>query len=321
MNDLDYLYLAVHRCKFKYKHSPEIDLAREMSSNIKKITLRKNMIAASVMMGYDINKVPYVDRLICIAAIINGQYVSEKYLDRGLLMLTTFGIHHYSYHLYDTPALKLRAIKKFIITDRFIIGRMPLDIRIVAVKFRNDLIEKINFSDDQIITLLKNGYYDKKHFASYLSDKWINFLLSLNGMLIENIIKPTNEQIEIALKQNGFAIKFIQNSEFYEKAIRTTPKAIIYIHSPTTELYLSALSRDSTIIINIPFEKQTKEMCELVLHNKFLRNYIRYHPCPYIHYIWKRKKQTSDLRYFYDGLKYIAKKEWNKDITFQFTEN
>lgn len=91
--------------------------------------------------------------------------------------------------------------------------------------------------------------------------------LTHQGTLIQHIKNPSNELIEIALKNNGCALKFIKNPTYdmFKIALKNNPYCLYDIENPSNELLQIAISQDGSLIEDV--ENQTEELCLLALEN------------------------------------------------------
>lgn len=106
-------------------------------------------------------------------------------------------------------------------------------------------------------------------------------LLSHNGLLLYYIKEQTAELCEIAVKQNGMAIKDVQEElltyELYKIAVQNTGLALKYIKDQTQELCQLAVENFDEAFEFVKPEFQTPELCEYAVKSdgtliKYIKN-------------------------------------------------
>ena len=86
--------------------------------------------------------------------------------------------------------------------------------------------------------------------------------LSKDGLYLKRIKKnQTPELCEIAVKQDPWAIEFVQNQslELCQLAIKCEPRTLSVIRHPTLELYQFAVGIERKVISIVPYNSETKE--------------------------------------------------------------
>lgn len=75
-----------------------------------------------------------------------------------------------------------------------------------------------------------------------------NMLLNIDGCLIRYVENPTEEQMIMAVKQNGMAIQYIlpmkQTEEIKLEAIKSNPMSVEFVYEPTHEMIADAVSTE-----------------------------------------------------------------------------
>ena len=120
--------------------------------------------------------------------------------------------------------------------------------------------------------------FDKPHNSIIIDDT--HYLITdddlySNGMLIRQIFEPTDEQCLIAIKQNGYAIKYIkQNPQICLSAVKQNGMALEFIKDQTDQLCKAAVYQNShalKFVIN-----QTDEIIQIATDkNPFSTTYIK----------------------------------------------
>jgi hypothetical protein len=95
--------------------------------------------------------------------------------------------------------------------------------------------------------------------------------LKNDGMLLEKVANPTEEEMLTALKQNGFALKYIpaekQTKKICKTALKTDGLALEYVANKTEELYLYAVKQDGFAIIYAQDSSNLEELQKLAVSN------------------------------------------------------
>lgn len=101
-------------------------------------------------------------------------------------------------------------------------------------------------------------------------------LLVTNGMLLKYVPTPTDEMINIAVKNNGLAIQFVdvvkQTPELQQIAIEQNPRSLQFIINPTTHIELSAASASIEYDVNDPHPIKFIKNKSYKVYETFLRN-------------------------------------------------
>ncbi len=80
--------------------------------------------------------------------------------------------------------------------------------------------------------------------------------LSEDGLLLKKIKEPTKKECETAVKQNGYAVKYVPemmlNDDLLEIAVKTNPKIISEMRHPSSKLIKEAIKADKNVFYLIP---------------------------------------------------------------------
>lgn len=203
---------------------------------------------------------------------------------------------HYEFMLVDTEAVRLAAVKNtaYNIT---LMEEPSVDVCMAAIYRQPSIIKEIkNPTEEMILIAILNGYYDAFMLVDNPSYELCRAVVFQNEYTIDWVTNPSDELLlHVISKETQYSnpiarcrtfknmtsfsnnvmralvdknyrnIQYLnQDTYMKEYALSKSPMSIKYIHDPTYEMCMQAVSGHGGVLQYI--ENQTIEMCDVALN-------------------------------------------------------